>query len=317
MDSKHRHNSLIVWFIGAFSAIALLGNLSVHSDVGLAQQPTPSQPTMPLEWKGVEQAMGKPGTLQSGNVLRFGFPRSDLKVMVDGIQIKPTLALGSWAAFNKMGDQAMVMGDLVLLNEEIAPVMTQLQKAGIEQTALHNHLGTSAPMVFYMHINGQGNPVELAKSIRGALTLSKTPLTPPSAPPKPQTIDLDTQKLEQILGYKGKNNGGVYQFSVPRAEKLTENGMAIPASLMGTALNFQPIGEGNAAITGDLALVSSEVNSVIRILREHNIQVTALHSHTLNEEPRLFHMHYWAKDDALKLAQGLRAVLDKMNVVHP
>jgi Domain of Unknown Function (DUF1259) len=272
---------------------------------------------MPPEWKGVEQAMGKPGTLQSGNVLRFGFPRSDLKVMVDGVQIKPTLALGSWVAFNKMGDQAMVMGDLVLLNKEIAPVMTQLQKSGIEQTALHNHLGASSPMVFYMHINGQGNPVELAKSIRAALTLSKTPLTPPSAPPKPQTIDLDTQKLEQILGYKGKNNGGVYQFSVPRAEKLTENGMAIPASLMGTALNFQPIGEGKAAITGDLALISSEVNPVIRVLRENNIQVTAIHSHTLNEEPRLFHMHYWAKDDALKLAQGLRAVLDKMNSVRP
>lgn len=316
MDSKHRQNSLIIWFIGAFCAIALLGNLSVHPDVGLAQQPAPIQPAMPLEWKGVEQAMGKPGTLQSGNVLRFGFPRSDLKVMVDGIQIKPTLALGSWVAFNKMGEQAMVMGDLVLLNEEIAPVMTQLQKVGIEQTALHNHLGTSSPMVFYMHINGQGNPVELAKSIRAALTLSKTPLTPPSAPPKPQTIDLDTQKLEQILGYKGKNNGGVYQFSVPRAENLTENGMSIPASLMGTALNFQPIGQGKAAITGDLALISSEVNPVIRILREHNIQVTALHSHTLNEEPRLFHLHYWAKDDALKLAQGLRAVLDKMNSVH-
>jgi hypothetical protein len=315
--SDHRHNSLIGWFIGAFCAIALLGNLTFHPLAGLAQQPAPTQPAMPPAWKGVEQAMGKPGTLQSGNVLRFGFPRSDLKVMVDSIQIKPTLALGSWVAFNKMGDRAMVMGDLVLLNEEIAPVMTQLQKVGIEQTALHNHLGTSSPMVFYMHISGQGNPVEMAQSVRAALTLSKTPLTPPSAPPKPQTIDLDTQKLEQILGYKGKNNGGVYQFSVPRAEKLTENGMAIPGNLMGTALNFQPIGQGKAAITGDLALIGSEVNPVIRVLRENNIQVTAIHSHTLNEEPRLFHMHYWAKDDALKLAQGLRAVLDKMNSAQP
>jgi hypothetical protein len=315
--SGRRQNAFIVWFMGAFCAIALLGNLTLHPLAGFAQQPAPTQPVMPPEWKGVEQAMGKPGTLQPGNVLRFGFPRSDLKVIVDSIQIKPTLALGSWVAFNKMGDQAMVMGDLVLLNEEIAPVMTQLQKTGIEQTALHNHLGTSSPMVFYMHINGQGNPVELAKSIRTALALSKTPLTPPSAPSKPQTIDLDTQKLEQILGYKGKNNGGVYQFSVPRAEKLTENGMTIPASLMGTVLNFQPIGEGKAAITGDLALISSEVNPVIRVLREHNIQVTAVHSHTLNEEPRLFHMHFWAKDDALKLAQGLRAILDKTNSAHP
>ncbi|NJM75645.1 MAG: DUF1259 domain-containing protein [Acaryochloridaceae cyanobacterium RU_4_10] len=317
MNSGNRYNALIVWFIGAICAIALLGNFSLHPFAGLAQQPTQAQPTISTEWKGVEQAMGKPGTLQPGNVLRFGFPRSDLKVMVDGIQIEPTLALGSWVAFNKMGDRAMVMGDLVLLNEEIAPVMSRLQQSGIEQAALHNHLGTSSPMVFYMHISGQGNPVELAQSIRTALTLSKTPLTAPPAPPKPQPLDFDTQKLEQILGYKGKVNGGVYQFSVPRAEKLTENGMAIPASLMGTALNFQPIGLGKAAITGDLALLNSEVNPVIRVLREHNIQVTAIHSHTLNEEPRLFHMHFWAKDNALKLAQGLRAVLDKTNSAKP
>jgi hypothetical protein len=325
MKSTHRRNRWIIWCLGTLCAIALLGNLSLHPLAGLAQQPAPTQPAMPPEWKGVEQAIGKPGTLQPGNVLRFGFPRGDLKVMVDGIQIKPTLALGSWVAFNKMGDgqrpvedhQAMVMGDLVLLNEEITSVMSQLQQAGIEQTALHNHLGTSSPMVFYMHISGQGNPVELAQSIRAGLSLSKTPLTAPPSAPKPQAIDLDTQKLEQILGYKGKPNGGVYQFSVPRAEKLTENGMAIPASLMGTALNFQPIGQGKAAITGDLALISSEVNPVIRVLREHNIQVTAIHSHTLNEEPRLFHMHFWVKDDAVKMAQGLKAVLDKTNSAKP
>lgn len=303
--------------MGTICAIALLVNLNFHSSVGLAQQPAQTQPAMSPEWQRVEQAMGKPGTLQPGNVLRFGFPRKDLKVIVDDIEIKPTLALGSWVAFNKMGDQAMVMGDLVLLNEEIAPVMSRLQQAGIEQTALHNHLGASSPMVFYLHISGQGNPVELAQSIRAALALSQTPLTAPPADPKPQTIDLDTQKLEQILGYKGKINGGVYQFSVPRAEKLTENGMAIPASLMGTALNFQPIGQGKAAITGDLALISGEVNPVIRILRENNVQVSAIHSHTLNEEPRLFHMHFWAKDDALKLAQGLRAVLNQTNSAHP
>jgi hypothetical protein len=317
MNSDNRYNAFIVWFVGAICVIALLGNFSLYPFAGLAQQPTPTQLTIPPEWKAVEQAMGKPGTLQPGNVLRFGFPRSDLKVIVDSIQIKPTLALSSWVALNKMGDRAMVMGDLVLLNEEIAPVMSKLQQAGIEQTALHNHLGTSSPMVFYMHISGQGNPVELAQSIRTALALSKTPLTTPPAPPKPQPLDLETQKLDQILGYKGKINGGVYQFSIPRAEKLTENGMAIPASLMGTGLNFQPIGLEKAAITGDLALLNSEVNPVIRVLRENNIQVTAIHSHTLNEEPRLFHMHFWAKGDALTLGQGLRAVLDKTNSAKP
>jgi Domain of Unknown Function (DUF1259) len=315
--SDHRHHSFIVWFIGAFCAITLLGNLTLHPFVGLAQPPALNPPLMLPEWKAVEQVMGRPGTLQPVDILRFGFLRSDLKVMVDGIQIKPALALRSWVAFTKMGNQAMVMGDLVLLNDEIAPVMTRLQQTGIEQTALHNHLGTSAPMVFYLHISGQGDPVKLAQSVRDSLALSKTPLAKPSAAPNTQALDLDTQKLEQILGRKGKASGGVYQFSVLRAEKLTESGTAMPASLMGTALNFQPIGQGKAAITGDLTLISREVNPVIRVLQEHNIQVTAIHNHTLNEEPRLFHVHYWAKDDALKLAQGLRAVLDKTNSVRP
>jgi hypothetical protein len=169
-----------------------------------------------------------------------------------------------------------------------------------------------------MHIGAHGDPVKIARAIHDALALSKTPMTAP--PPAPaggaQDIGLDTKQLDQLMGQSGKVNGGVYQFSVPRAEPVTDGGMEVPPSMgLATAINFQPTGGGKAAITGDFVLAASEVNPVIRALRENGIEVTALHSHMLTESPRLFFMHFWADDDALKLARGLRAALDKMNVV--
>jgi hypothetical protein len=165
-----------------------------------------------------------------------------------------------------------------------------------------------------MHVGGHGDPVKLATALRTALAESKTPLTPPAAPATPAPIDLDTAQLDQIIGAKGQNNGGVYAFGVPRRDPVTENGMQIaPAGPMGvaTAINFQPTGGGKAAITGDFVLAGEEVNPVIKALREHGIEVTAIHSHMLTEQPRLIFMHFWANDDAIKLAKGLRAALDK------
>jgi hypothetical protein len=280
-----------------------------------AQPPLSSQqppPATPAEWKPVEQALGKPGAMQPGDVFKFSLPRSDLKIMVGDVQIKPALALGSWVAFKKMGDHAMVMGDLVLTEDEVNPVMMKLQQGGIEQTALHNHVLNESPRVMYMHISGHGDPVKLAEAIHAALALSKTPLTAPAGGAQSQSLELDPKPLDQIIGYAGKVNGGVYQFSVPRAEKIMDSGMEVPSSMgVATAINVQPTGRGKAAITGDFVMTASEVNPVIRALRENGIEVTALHSHMLNEEPRLFFMHYWANDDAIKLARGLRAALDK------
>jgi hypothetical protein len=269
------------------------------------------------DWKAVGQALGKEGSMQPGDVYKVSLPRSDLQVTAGGVQIKPALALGGWVAFKKMGDTAMVMGDLVLTEDEVTPVMTKLQEGGVEQTALHNHVLHESPRVMYMHIHAAGDAVKIAKAIHDALALSKTPLTAPTSAPagSDQDIGIDTKQLDQIMGQSGKLNGSVYQFSVPRAEAVSDNVMEVPPAMgVATAINFQPTGGGKAAITGDFVLIAGEVNPVIKALRDNGIEVTALHSHMLTENPRLFFMHFWANDDAQKLARGLRAALDKMNI---
>jgi Domain of Unknown Function (DUF1259) len=267
------------------------------------------------DWSKVDQAIGKKGAAQPGGVYKYGLPRTDLKVMVDGVAIKAPFALGSWVAFMPAGDGAMLMGDLVLTDTEISPVMKRLIDDGMEITAIHNHLLRTSIPVFYMHVGGHGDPVKLAETVHAALALSQTPLSAPAAAAPPPPVDLDTAGIEKTLGFKGTANGGVYQFSVPRAETISEGGMAVPAS-MGTAIaiNFQPTGAGKAAITGDFVLLGSEVNPIIKSLRSHGIEVTALHSHMIDDSPHLFFMHFWANDDAQKLAQGLRAALDLANV---
>jgi hypothetical protein len=269
------------------------------------------------DWKTVELALGKAGTMQPGDVYKVSLPRSDLKVTVGSIRLEPALALGSWIAFKKIGNTAMVMGDLVLTEDEVTPVMNKLQEGGVQQTALHNHVLNESPRVMYMHISAMGDAVKIAKAIHDALALTGTPFTSPA---KPQNSDLglDTKQLDQIMDQSGKLNSGVYQFSIARAGKILEAGMEVPPSMgTATAINFQPTGGGKAAITGDFVLIASEVNPVIRALRVNGIEVTALHSHMLDETPRLFFMHFWANDDAMKLAQGLRLALDKMNIAKP
>jgi hypothetical protein len=221
-----------------------------------------------IDWQKVDAAFGRKPAVVAGDVHRYGFPRTDLTVTLDGVNIKPALALGGWIAFKPAHGGAMAMGDLVLLETEINPVMSKLLENGLEITAIHNHLLRSSPATFYIHVGGHGDPVKMAATIREALTASKTPL----------------------------------------------GGMEIaPVGPMGlvTPINFQPTGGGKAAITGDFVLTGDEVNPVIKALRENGIDVTAIHSHMLAEQPRLFFLHFWANDDALKLARGLRAALDK------
>lgn len=266
------------------------------------------------EWKPVEDAMGRTGQV-SGDVIRFGMPRKDLHVTLDGVEIKPALALGSWAAFKKDGNGAMVMGDLVLTEGEIEAVMSTLQEGGIQESAVHNHLIGESPRILYMHIAAHGDPVQMAKAIKEALALTHTP-PPDAGAVSPATPDLgfDKKQVEDALGRSGKVNGGVLQFSVPRSEAIKDSGMPIPPSMgVATALNFQATGNGKAAITGDFVLLNTEVNPVIKALRQNGIAVTAVHSHMLMEEPRLFFMHFWANDDAVKLAKALRAALAQTN----
>jgi hypothetical protein len=226
------------------------------------------------------------------------------------------LALAGWVAFEPAPDGSMLMGDLVLTENEVTPVMSKLLQSGVEITALHNHLMRATPATFYMHVRGHGDPVKLATEIRQALAESKTPFEPTAASPtQAPRIELDTDQLDQVLGAKGKVNGGVYQFSIPRRDAVTENGMPAPPAMgTGTAINFQPTGGGKAAIAGDFVVTAEELNPMITALRENGIEIVAIHSHMLEEQPRLFFVHFWANDDALNLAKGLRAGLDKMAV---
>jgi biotin operon repressor len=268
-----------------------------------------------IDWSKVDQALGKKGAMLPGEVYKVGLPRTDLHVTLDGVDLKPAFALGSHIEFKATGNGAMLMGDLVLTEDEVNPVMKKLTEGGVEITAVHNHLLRMSPQILYMHVGGEGDPVKLAETLHAALLSSKTPFaTPVSTAPAP-TLDLDTTAIDQTLGAKGTANGGVYQFGIPRAETIKAEGMIVPPA-MGTAIavNFQPTGSGKAAITGDFVLLAKEVNPVLNTLRENGIEVTALHSHMLYDEPHLFFMHFWANDDAMKLAKGLRAALDKVNI---
>jgi hypothetical protein len=268
-----------------------------------------------IDWKNVDAAIGKNATV-SGQVHRYGLPRSDLHVTLDGVAIKPALALGGWVAFAPMHEQAMVMGDLVLLETEVSPVMTKLLDGGLEITAVHNHLLRASPETFYLHVGGTGDPVKMATVIRTALSASKTPFEPQAttAGPAP-AIDLDTAQLDQIMGVKGNAVGGVYQFGVPRSEPSTEGGVEVNGPLGGAnGINFQPTGNGKAAITGDFLVTGNEVNPLIRALRAGDIEVTAIHSHMLDEQPRMFFIHFWANDGATKLARNIRTALDQTAV---
>ena len=274
-------------------------------------------PTQSVNWKRVDQALGRSGKLQDDGAYKYSMVRSDMHVSVEGVAIKPALSLGSWLAMKPKGNGVVAMGDLVLAEDEVGPVITKLQQAGIMQTALHNHLLNETPRVMYMHIHGEGDPVKIAQGVHDALALTKTPMPTQTAAthtPASQPLGVDTAGIDQALGRHGNSSGGVYHINVARAETITDAGIDVPPSMgTATAINFQPTGDGKAAINGDFVMIASEVNPVIRVLKDNGIEVLALHSHMLEEQPRLFFMHYWANDNAVKLARGLRAALDKMN----
>jgi hypothetical protein len=291
----------------SLTAVVLCGSVLPASAVAQGG----AQPS--ADWAAVDQALGRKGAAQPGGVMRYSFPRSDLQVTASGVAVKPALALGSWVAFKRVaGGHTMAMGDLVLGEDEVGPVMAALQQGGIEQTALHNHVLHESPRVIYLHISADGDAAKIAQTIRTALGQSRTPLAAPAAPAPAAAIDLDTAAVARALGASGNVNGGVYQVNVPRTETIREGDDEVPPAMgVATAINFQPTGGGKAAITGDFVMRGSEVNNVIRALQQGGIQVTALHSHMLMEEPRLFFMHFWANDDAVKLAGTLHDALSR------
>ncbi len=266
-----------------------------------------------IDSTALNTVFGKKGTV-TGNVFKITYPRSDLKVKVGDFSVAPGLALGSWIGIIKMGNESMMMGDLVLLDSEVPKVITKLVEENLEITAIHNHLINESPTIKYIHFHGSGDAVKLSEEIKSVLAVTGTPLTPPAA--QMQTQNIDWSKVTAVLGTTGKQNGTLLQYSFPRNEKLTESGMDMPPAMgMATAVNFQ-IDGSRAAITGDFVLLADEVNPVIKALTENGITPTAIHSHMLHDEPRLFMMHFWAVDDPEKLAKGLKAALDKTNSKH-
>jgi hypothetical protein len=296
----------------------LLGSVSmVLVAGGGAAIGAPSRQAADVDWSAVQDAVGRPGTMMPGDVYRIGIPRTDLKVTVEGVPVQAGFALGSYAAFKQFDDGTMVMGDLVLLDEEVNGVMSGLFDQGFEVTALHNHLNTMSPHVMYMHYEGHGDALQLAQSLHQALSASATPLSPAVPPPPaatPTGPQLDIPTLDGILGYSGRANGSVIQYTVARSEKLMEMGHELlPAMGVATAINFQPTAANTGSITGDFVLMGSEVNPVAQALRANGIEVTAMHQHHIDETPRLFYMHFWANADPANLAHGLRAALDQTN----
>ena len=270
-----------------------------------------------VDWNAVQDAVGRPGTMMPGDVFRVGIPRTDLKVTVNGVQVQPGFALGSYAAFKQFDDGIMVMGDLVLLDEEVNAVMQGLFDRGFQVSALHNHLNNMTPHVMYMHYEGHGDALTLAQLLHEALAPSATPLSPAVPPPPaapPSGPQLDIGMLDGVLGYSGRANGSIVQYSIGRAETITEQGhQLLPAMGVSTALNFQPTGANTAAITGDFILMGSEVNPVAQALKANGIDETAMHQHHIGEQPKVYYMHFWANADPAALAQGLRAALDQTN----
>ncbi len=273
-----------------------------------------SLPAQGLDTASIDKILGRSGQ-KSGEVYRVGFPRTDLRVTAGGVAIKPGLALGSWAAFSGSDDNATVMGDLVLLEDEVNPVMAKLRVGGFEITALHNHILNETPHILYLHYLGRGKAAELAQSLKAAVAESKTPMRKPAASSR-ETAEAPAfvKTIENILAHQGRWGGGVLAFGIPRAETITEGGMAlIGAQGVAESINFQDAGSGKVATTGDYVLTASEVNPVISALEAHNIQVTALHSHMLTEQPRLFFLHFWAVGSPEFVAQGIKAALDKVH----
>jgi len=287
-----------------------------RGETSVARQKPDSTAQEP-DWTAVERALGRRGQLQEGGLYRVGMPRTDLAVTVRGVPIRAALSLGSWIGFKSSGGgKVLVMGDLVLTESELNPVLSRLQQGGVGQTAVHKHLPDHSPPLWWTHVRAQGDPIAIAATMREALALTSTPGSAPAAPGSAETpFGIDTAAVRRALGREGRVTGGVYQVSAGRAETIRALGIDLaPAMGVGTVMSFQPTGNGRAVINGDFAMIATEVDSVLRALRENRIEVVELHNHLVDEEPRLYFVHFWAHDEAITLARGLRKALDRTNV---
>lgn len=282
------------------------------------RSPVEPKPTTEPDWREVARVLGRDGAMIRAYMYATHFLREDLRVVSQGVTITPDLALGSHVGFVRYADgSTLVMGDMVVTEEELQPVADALHAHGLGQTALHKHLLAQDPDVWWTHVHAHGHdPVALARGVRAALNRTGTRPPAPSEPPPP--LDLDTEGIDAALGCRGAPDGRVYRCTWVRRETVVDHGLALPAGLGATtALSFQPLGGGRAALSGDFAMVAEEVQGVLATLRRGGIDLVTLHSHGLREEPRLFFVHLWAVGDAVTLAQSLRPAVDMTNITEP
>ena len=257
---------------------------------------------------GIENIFGRMPSKEMGHY-KFSFPRQDIHVTLDGIKIDPRLAFTTWFAFRPMDTvnaEVMMMGDVVLLETEFKSVLQKLDQRGIDISAIHNHLLNEKPKIMYMHVMAMGAPADLSAKMKEVLQLTATPLT---ASFTDTASTMDWGKTEEIIGMAGKKEGSILKFGVPRIERIKDQGMELPENFgINSTINFQKVGD-KAAATGDFVLLGSEVNTAQKILGRAGLLVTAVHSHMLFENPRLFFMHFWGLDDPEKIAKAIREVL--------
>jgi len=309
--------------VAACSSSATTGSPAATVPAGASssgpEMTTSSSPAQPrsaaaADWAGVGQAFGRLGIFKDG-LYTVSFPRSDLAVRVGSVTVKPALSTTTSIAFYGTPRQAMVMGDLVLTEDERQAVVSKLTGSGIDITAMHEHLPAHSPTVWWHHIQASGDATKIANALKDALAAGTTPLAAPSSTaPQDTTLDgLDPATLDKIMGRAGTTAGGVRKYGIPRRDTITIGSAPVPASLAQTAVAFQPVGGGRAAVNGDIVMTATEVQPVLTALRNGGLDVVELHNHMLEENPRLFYVHFWAADDAARLATALRAAIDKTN----
>jgi hypothetical protein len=273
---------------------------------------------MPPAYKQVLDTLGKTGDFKD-NVLKVNIPRNDLTVTVASVKTPTPFGFGGWVAMTKgSGGIDVMMGDLVLTQDEVNPVMSALLDNGLEATALHNHFFWEEPRVFYMHVHGHGSPAELARKVKPALDLigkgtNRPPATPAASPAAAPAPTIDTAKLAQITGHQGEQNGAVYKITVGRDDlKLTEMGAPINARMgLNTWAAFVGTND-KAAVAGDVAMLATEVTPVLKVLRQSGIDVVAIHHHMTGTSPTIYFLHYWGTGPADKLATAFKAALSEL-----
>ena len=269
---------------------------------------------MPADYAAVLKTIGKQGDFKDG-VLKVNVPRSDLKVTVDGIATPTPFGFGGWFALSKgNGGNDVMMGDLVLTEQEVNPVMSAILQNGLEVTALHNHFFYDSPRIFYMHVHGSGRAADIATKIAPALALiGKGPAPAATAPGRALTGTLNTDQLAKIIGTPGDKNGDVYKITIGRPDMpIKEMGATINARMgLNTWAAFYG-GDAEAVVAGDVAMKANEVTPVLKALRDNGIEVVAIHHHMTGTEPTVYFLHYWGKGPAEKLANGVKAAIGKI-----